>query len=146
MCCPPCALAEVDEIRTRKEMKEEAGRDLRGNGMRNESRTLKGRQRRRSKMGAACIPLLLFCFNRSWQHSGRPGWHWGNKDSPPCTVTHPAGASKWTLRCQTLSHYHYYVFFLLQSTLILSFTSAQLSLVSDLLSFYLITKLVHLLT
>lgn len=70
-------------------MKDKAGLERRGNGMRNESRILKRRQRRRSKMVAACIPLLLFCFNRSWLHSARPGWHWGNKESPPCTMTHP---------------------------------------------------------
>lgn len=49
----------MEEISVRQEMKEETGRDLRGNGVRNESRTLKeGEEKEEGNGGVACTPLL----------------------------------------------------------------------------------------
>lgn len=76
------------------------------------------RNRRRRRIIGGCLhPTPLFCFNRSWQHIARPDWHWSSKRSPPCTVTHSAGASELTLPCQTFSHYC--LFSLPHSTVIL---------------------------
>lgn len=66
----------MDEISIRQEMKKEAACDLRGNGVRNKSRTLKEGGEKEEGNGGGCLPQTpLFCFNRSWQHSAQPGWH-----------------------------------------------------------------------
>lgn len=52
----------MDEISTRQETKEEAGCDLRGNGVRNKSRTLnEGEEEEEEGNGGVALPPLL-CF------------------------------------------------------------------------------------